>query len=239
MDLTRAAPLEEGNESSASSTTAIVLSVVFLTLAMVVLIVIYYKRRLKRMQKDLQNRSVYYVENSILDPARHHANQHDLVVTDHEPIEETETDPTLILAKQLKNNMQNNAAAGAPVARAEKNVNIDRFKLHDADEPVQQPQQQQLNQCEAAEPLDGACAVASEADQKEYDINVFDEKCSPSKEKNNFLLDHSRKINKASVDLVFNNLSTTESSNADKEGLEDEDDIAIAKMTSYLEQPKK
>ena len=55
------------------------LSVVFLTIATVTLVVLYYRRRMKRMEKDLANRSVYYVENSALDPGRHHNG--DLVIT--------------------------------------------------------------------------------------------------------------------------------------------------------------
>jgi hypothetical protein len=34
----------------------------------------------------LQNRSVYYVENSILDPARHHHTQNDLVIPNSDPL---------------------------------------------------------------------------------------------------------------------------------------------------------
>ena len=62
-----AAPLEEQNQdSNHGATVAIVLSVLFLAITTIVLIAIYYRRRLKRMKTDLQNRSVYYVENSIL-----------------------------------------------------------------------------------------------------------------------------------------------------------------------------
>ena len=80
LDLTRAAPLGDSETSNShSSTVAIVLSVVFLTIATVTLVVLYYRRRMKRMEKDLANRSVYYVENSALDPGRHHNG--DLVIT--------------------------------------------------------------------------------------------------------------------------------------------------------------
>ena len=67
------------------------------------------------------------------------------------------------------------------------------------------------------------------------DINVFEEE-SPSKEKNNFLLDNSRKINKPTVDLVFhrNNLDLKKDEGDDEEG--EEDDITIAKMTAFVNQ---
>ena len=67
------------------------------------------------------------------------------------------------------------------------------------------------------------------------DINVFEEE-SPSKEKNNFLLDNSRKINKPTVDLVFhrNNLDLKKDDGDDEEG--EEDDITIAKMTAFVNQ---
>ena len=57
---------EQNQESNHGATVAIVLSVLFLAITTIVLIAIYYRRRLKRMKTDLQNRSVYYVENSIL-----------------------------------------------------------------------------------------------------------------------------------------------------------------------------
>ena len=38
------------------------------------------------MKTDLQNRSVYYVENSILDPGRHQ--HHDVIITDRDPLDE-------------------------------------------------------------------------------------------------------------------------------------------------------
>ena len=94
--------------------------------------------------------------------------------------------------------------------------------------------------------------------KKVVDINVFEDELSPSKEKNNCLLDNSRKINKANVDLVFhrnnlvvskdtdaeNQISTVdESSNLDTaRGNHDDsesdihDEVAIAKMTAYLNQ---
>ena len=98
--------------------------------------------------------------------------------------------------------------------------------------------------------------------KKFVDINVFEDELSPSKKKNNCQLDNSRKINKANVDLVFhrNNLvlspedqqqdnitlveaenqnisMTGASSNYEEIDSEtDHDDVAIAKMTAYLNQ---
>ena len=238
LDLTRAAPLDQDTLAmSHSSTVAIVLSVLFLTLATVILIVIYYRRRMKRMKQDLANRSVYYVENSILDQSRHH--NHDLVITDTDPIDNNAyTDPTITV---FQNNVPNNVAAAS--SKVEKNVNIDRFKLgYDPDE------QTQGASCSA-----GACAMESSEDEepiplepelqprKNMDINVFEEE-SPSKEKNNFLLDNSRKINKPTVDLVFhrNNLALNQKEDEGRyeeiEDEEQEDDITIAKMTAFVNQ---
>ena len=73
------------------------------------------------------------------------------------------------------------------------------------------------------------------------DINVFEEE-SPSKEKNNFLLDNSRKINKPTVDLVFhrNNLALNKKEDEGRyeeiDEEEQEDDITIAKMTAFVNQ---
>jgi len=239
LDLTRAAPLDQDTVGmSHSSTVAIVLSVLFLTLLTVILIVVYYRRRMNRMKQDLANRSVYYVENSILDQSRHH--NHDLVITDTDPIQDANayTDPTITVFQQ-KNNIPNNASAST---KMEKNVNIDRFKLGQSDPDPES------GTCSTQ----GACALESSEDEEEIpepeiprknmDINVFEEE-SPSKEKNNFLLDNSRKINKPTVDLVFhrNNLDLNQKDDLeeDVEGQnddEEEDDITIAKMTAFVNQ---
>ena len=142
LDLTRAAPLDQDTENTRSSTVAIVLSVVFLTLVTIILVVLYYRRRMKRMKQDLANRSVYYVENSALDPSRHH--NHDLVITDRDPVEQQHEDPILNTVFHIQNNVQNNlnTSLGATPrvpqpssssGKMEKNVNIDRFKLGHAD----------------------------------------------------------------------------------------------------------
>ena len=92
----------------------------------------------------------------------------------------------------------------------------------------------------------GACALSMSEEEmepieipevkKNQDINVFEEE-SPSKEKNNFLLDNSRKINKPTVDLVFhrNNLAA-ELPKEDEDQEDKEDDITIAKMTAFVNQ---
>jgi len=272
LDLTRAAPLgDQETSDSHSSTVAIVLSVVFLTLVTIILVIVYYRRRMKRMEKDLANRSVYYVEGSALDPSRHH--NHDLVITDNEPVETQ--DPILNTVFHIQNNVPNNlnSSLGATPrvpqpttssGKAEKNVNIDRFKLghSEVDHRYSEPA--------TSSGLGGACAIESSDDEVEVpepdlpaikkvvDINVFEDELSPSKEKNNCLLDNSRKINKANVDLVFhrnnlvvskdtdaeNQISTVdESSNLDtaRENQDDSksdihDEVAIAKMTAYLNQ---
>ena len=109
------------------------------------------------MKTDLQNRSVYYVENSILgkvfylylkmmynftsffpnilflfiDPARHHQH-HDVVITDRDPLDDDlaiQSDPAIAMANHIANNLPNNAHAITNNVKHEKNVNIDRFKL--------------------------------------------------------------------------------------------------------------
>ena len=130
--------------NSHSSTVAIVLSVVFLTIATVTLVVLYYRRRMKRMEKDLANRSVYYVENSALDPGRHH--NADLVISDRDPVDLNQ-DPILNTVFHIQNNVPNNlndslgfgATPRVPQpgpsssGKAGKNSNIDRFKLGHSD----------------------------------------------------------------------------------------------------------
>ena len=46
-------------------------------------------RRMKVLRQDLNNRSVYYIENSPVDPARHH--HHDLVITNTDPVPQVST----------------------------------------------------------------------------------------------------------------------------------------------------
>lgn len=249
LDLTNAAPLEDEINTSHSSTVAIILSVLFLALVTAILIVVYYRRRMKRLEMDLNNRSVLYVENSILDHGRHH--NHALVISDKDPIEVSDypTDPTMTV---MPNNAPNNAAAltsSMAAVRQEKNVNIDRYKLGLEDSQNQESACSDMSGGGACaipdEEEGGACGGAEELpepifnapNKKNLDINVFEDE-SPSKERNNFLLDNSRKINKTNVDLVFhrNDLSLPK----EEDDNEDEDDeVSIAKMTSYLnEHPK-
>ena len=51
--------------------------------------------------------------------------------------------------------------------------------------------------------------------------------------KNNFVLERQEKIHKPNVDLVFNRNDLAKDDH-DEENKLDEDEIAIAKMTSYL-----
>lgn len=238
LDLAAALPASSPDVTEAglshSGTVAVVIAVLILAIVTATLIVVYYRRRMKRLQKDLNNRSVYYVENSILDPGRHH---HDLVVTNGDPLQDDNDDHVAPGAQALPNN-----AAIATTVRLEKNVNIDRFKLgttgaEDNDEEAAAA----ADQC-------GGCAEESAFEEETMvklpvDVNVFCEDESPSKSKNNFLLDNNRKINKANVDLVFhrNDLRQSSATNETNEIEEDnddddqvEDEVTIAKMTTYL-----
>ena len=99
---------------------------------------------MKRMEKDLANRSVYYVENSALDPGRHH--NADLVISDRDPVDLNQ-DPILNTVFHIQNNVPNNlndslgfgATPRVPQpgpsssGKAGKNSNIDRFKLGHSD----------------------------------------------------------------------------------------------------------
>jgi len=256
LDLASAAPLEEQNQdSNHGATVAIVLSVLFLAITTIVLIAIYYRRRLKRMKTDLQNRSVYYVENSILDPARHHQH-HDVVITDRDPLDDDlaiQSDPAIAMANHIANNLPNNAHAITNNVKHEKNVNIDRFKLGNDNMPSNFDQDfsnaNAAGDCSSSSR--GACALqVDEIEQEENNIeileehtisepkniNVFDAEESPSKVKNNFLLEKQEKITKANVDLVFNRNDWKTKNDEETENPEnlDEDEIAIAKMTTYL-----
>merc|ERR1712061_941817 len=148
--------------------------------------------------------------------------------------------------------------------KAEKNVNIDRFKLGHSeydDHRYSEPSTSGLGACAIPESSDDEVDVPEPdlpAIKKVVDINGFEDELSPSKEKNNCLLDNSRKINKANVDLVFhrnnlvvskdtdaeNQISTVEESsnldtargNHDDSESDIHDEVAIAKMTAYLNQ---
>ena len=111
------APLAAAPSSSSSAVIAVV--VVLLTIALLgtILGVWYYKRRTRVLEKDLQNRSVYYVENSILDPLRHQ--QMDLIA---------ENPATLVIRDDyyLRNipDSRSNTALGSGAAATSVNMNV-------------------------------------------------------------------------------------------------------------------
>ena len=241
------APLSAPDESdtSHSSSVAIVVTVLILALLCTILGVWYYRRRTKVLQKDLQNRSVYYVENSILDPTRHHnySQQNDVVISNSDPINldaEFEAPPVVAgataaaSAATSASNVPNNLLARP---RYEKNVNIDAFKLG-MDET-------QTGACGRSTPLSaGACGrstpmnatdEAFDALKKPLNVNMFDEDETPTKSNN-------RKINKPKINNLLKQ-STNESNEkfgienpfgVDDSDAETDDDAAIAKMSNYL-----
>ena len=232
-----------GDETGQSSAVAIVVSVLVLALILTILGIWYYRRRTKILQKDLQNRSVYYVENSILDPARHHHNQNDLVIPNSDPVlleEESEIQALggagVVTTTALNSSVPNNLLSKP---RYEKNVNIDAFKLgmDAAESPIPGGRSTPLNTgaCGRSTPSNyGACGGADDIPEvdtppkKPLNVNMFDEAESPVK--NNFLLEHNRKINKPKINNVLNN--TIEDKEDDVE--DDSDEIAIVKMSNYL-----
>ena len=156
------------------------------------------------------------------------------------------SDPAIAMANHIANNLPNNAHAITNNVKHEKNVNIDRFKLGNNSSMIDQDAN--AGDCSSSR---GACALqVDEIEQEEneilevdisepknFNINVFDAEESPSKVKNNFILEKQEKITKNNVDLVFNRNDWTiddlETEGDDPENL-DEDEIAIAKMTTYL-----
>lgn len=242
------APLSAAEDpgTSQSSAIAIVVTVLILALLLTILGIWYYRRRTKILQKDLQNRSVYYVENSILDPARHHHNQNDLIIPNSDPVileDEFEGPPlvgtataALTTTAATANNVPNNLLAKP---RFEKNVNIDAFKLGmDSESPIGACGRNtpvNTGACGRNTPLSGgACGGVEDGEfpevipKKPLNVNMFDDVESPIK--NNFLLEHNRKINKPKINNVINN--TLEEDDVDIDTNDDE--IAIAKMSNYL-----
>ena len=157
------------------------------------------------------------------------------------------SDPAIAMANHIANNLPNNAHAITNNVKHEKNVNIDRFKLGNNSSVVDQDASN-AGDCSSSR---GACALqVDEIEQEEneiledisepknFNINVFDAEESPSKVKNNFILEKQEKITKANVDLVFNRNDWTSKDDLETEGDDtenlDEDEIAIAKMTTYL-----
>ncbi len=167
---------------------------------------------MKRLQKDLNNRSVYYVQNSILDPGRHH-NNGDLVVSDDDLLDgpgvlsdgdnaggrpELNINEITINSNSVPNNA-GVATAATTSATKEKNVNIDRFKLGTAAEDLVDPEQgaccsvPEDDHCQedAVDDSLGACGATSNSRPKNCDVNVFEEDDSP------------RKIKKTNLEQVF------------------------------------
>jgi len=135
-----------GGGARAASLAAIIL---LLLLLVTILAVVYYRRRMQRMKKDLDHRSVRYIENSVLDRSKSH-NPNEMVITaEPYPFElppqqapaamVAASEGTTVGAMAMPNNTRS-------VAR-EKNVNLDRFKLGDDDG-------------EHPSEVDGACAIA-------------------------------------------------------------------------------
>ena len=247
------APLSAAEDKGAdqSSAIAIVVTVLILALLLTILGVWYYRRRTKVLQKDLQNRSVLYVENS-KNPMRH--NQNDLIISEPAVLEEESEGPPLVgvATSAIASNLPNNLLSKP---RYEKNVNIDAFKLG-MEEAQHTGRGTPINSgacgrstpmsaggaCGRSTPLNGggACGGAEDdfeeiLNRKPLNINMFDEAESPVK--NNNLLEHNRKINKPRINNLLKNTVDDE-----KEGFENnidmaddnDDEIAIAKMSNYL-----
>jgi hypothetical protein len=193
------ASLRANEESSSHHATyvSVIATVLLLALIITVLFVIYYRRRMRRMQKDLEHRSVRYIENSV---QGHHQEikKNELVISNSDPLDEMEP----------KVYATNNASAAANNSNAtrnnEKNVNIDKFKLG-----VEEGQEG-----EASTSTQGACALAN--------VNLFQENGSPTKEKNNAkLADLYRKANKTNnVRELQDNAENRELEDEDDEDME-------------------
>ena len=223
----------DGESSSHTQAIAIVAVVLILAVVVTILLVVYYRRRLDRVEKDLQNRSVLYIENSVLTPDMQ-ARKHDMVIRNVDPYDH-------ISSNRIQNNTMEMATSGSAVVassespatvdgamaaspRAEKNVNIDRFKLGEgegdigaaADEPaVDEDGASALPTAKAKVILDdeeddeAAAAEAAYRDKAAaFDINLYEE-YSPSKEKNNTKLAdlYKKQLNKENVNVVINNVS--------------------------------
>jgi len=119
-----------GGEDTVSHSSAVYAICALLVIGAVaaILIVVYYRRRLKVMRKDLNNRSVYYVENGVVGDNRHH----DLIVTNRDPLDQEDV-PIAATASQsyqaAANNHLDMLPNNARVSFRTKNVNIDNYKL--------------------------------------------------------------------------------------------------------------
>ena len=204
----------DGDSNSHTQSIAIVAVVLILAVVVTVLLVVYYRRRLNRVEKDLQNRSVLYIENSVLTPDMQ-ARKHDMVIRNVDPYDH-------ISSNRIQNNTMEMATSGAAAGvsespavdgamavtpKPEKNVNIDRFKLGEGEGEAPAPAAAAAVADEPAGDGDGASALptakakakvilddeedeaaAAEAAYRDkaaaFDINLYEE-YSPSKEKNN------------------------------------------------------
>ena len=214
-------PLQAQNGSGSHKHAGVIVAVVvILALVVLVLVFLYYRRRMSRMKKDLENRSVRYIENSVLqssvhiNPVNQNGGGYETSVVDPDANNQTNN------VMNVRNNVyaaacastSGSSSAASSTSRPEKNVNIDRFKLgEDEDEDDDEVD------CGA----EGAAAAAAAAvpttttsspkpPHAAKNVNVFDKDdfdWSPSKEKNNAkLADLNRKIAKANVNSVINNL---------------------------------
>ena len=225
----------DGDSNSHTQSIAIVAVVLILAVVVTVLLVVYYRRRLNRVEKDLQNRSVLYIENSVLTPDMQ-ARKHDMVIRNVDPYDH-------ISSNRIQNNTMEMATSGAAAVsespavdgamavtpKPEKNVNIDRFKLGEGEGEA--PAAAAAVADEPAGDEDGASALptakakakvilddeedeaaAAEAAYRDkaaaFDINLYEE-YSPSKEKNNTKLAdlYKKQLNKENVNVVINNVS--------------------------------
>ena len=97
--------------------------------------------------------------------------------------------------------------------------------------------------CGRSTPLNsGACGGGDDdfednlPKKKPTNVNMFDESELESPIKNNFLLEHNRKINKPKLNNILNNQLEEEEKHGYDNHVEDDDDdeVAVAKMSNYL-----
>ena len=76
---------------------------------------VYYRRRLSRVEKDLQNRSVLYIENSVLTPDMQ-ARKADMVIRNVDPYDYISSNNSNISSNRIQNNTMEMATSGAAAA---------------------------------------------------------------------------------------------------------------------------
>jgi hypothetical protein len=124
----------DSDSSSHVQAVSIVAAVLILAIIVTVLVVIYYRRRMNRLEKDLQNRSVLYIENSAL-TSDMQARKADMVIKNVDPYD------IVVSHNRIMNNVAQMATEGGAMGggggpsprpefggrpRPEKNINIDR-----------------------------------------------------------------------------------------------------------------